>query len=114
MSLLKADLFPDRPLGVGRGSARGYVVCRIIKMPLSHVCALFPIPNLTVECSKDYIPPGVLFVLRWQLSPTQMKCTCDANDSIYILYAFFIKMRHNKGSVVLLCKKNNLIYYFYL
>ena len=24
----------------------------------------------------------------WQLNPTQVKCTCNANDSTYILYGF--------------------------
>ena len=39
--------------------------------------------------SKAYIPPGVSFTLRWQLSPMQMKFTCSANDSSYVLYDFF-------------------------
>ena len=43
---------------------------------------------------KAYITLGVFFVLRWQLSPTQMKCTCNANDSTYILLGLLIKMRH--------------------
>ena len=30
-------------------------------------------------------------VLRWQLNPTQMKYTCDANDSTYTLYVFKTK-----------------------
>ena len=31
------------------------------------------------------------FVLRLQLSPTQIKCTCNAIYSTYILYGFFFK-----------------------
>ena len=50
--------------------------------------------------SKVYIPPGIFIVLRWQLRPTQMKCTSNANDSTYILYGFLIRMRNIQGSVL--------------
>ena len=60
-----------------------------------HKCATSLILGVTL-----YIPPDVSFVLCRQLSPTQMKCTCDANDSTYILYRFLIKMREILASVL--------------
>ena len=49
---------------------------------------------------KGYIPLGVVFALRWQLNPTQVKCTCNANESTYIPLGFSIKMRNIWGSVL--------------
>ena len=34
----------------------------------------------------------MLFALRWQLSPTQVKCKYNANGSIYILYGVLIEI----------------------
>ena len=53
---------------------------------------------------KVYIPLGLFLVLRWQLSPTQVKCTCNANDSTYIPLGFSIKLRIIRGSVLGICK----------
>ena len=36
------------------------------------------------------------FVLRWQLSPTQINCTYNANLYTYILNGFLIKKKKNK------------------
>ena len=42
-----------------------------------------------VSMKATFTPPGVVFVLRWQLSPTQVKCTCNATpDAKYIPYGF--------------------------
>ena len=41
-------------------------------------------------------------MLRWQLGPTQMKCTCNANDSIYITLCFFNQHLINLGSYLLI------------
>ena len=69
------------------------LVCKIIvqldfvltsKVSVSKLC--------TSTCNKAYIPPRVAIDLHWQLSPTQMKCTCNANDSTYILYGFLNKI----------------------
>ena len=49
---------------------------------------------------------------RWQLSPTQMKCTYLTNDSTYILYGFLIKLRYVWGPVLCLLKISFLIRYF--
>ena len=46
--------------------------------------------SITPVESKAYIPPGVSFALCLQLSATQMKCPCNANDFTYILYDFFV------------------------
>ena len=50
--------------------------------------------------SIAYIPPDVFCVWHWQLGPTQVKCTSNANDSTYILYGLLIKMRNIQGSVL--------------
>ena len=52
---------------------------------------------------KAYIPLGLFLALRWQLSPTQVKCTCNANDSTYIPLGFSIKLRIIRGSVSGIC-----------
>ena len=36
---------------------------------------------------------GIINALSWQLNQTQVKCTCDTNDSTYILYGFLIKKK---------------------
>ena len=46
-----------------------------------------------------YSPPGVVFLLRWQLSPTQVKYTSNAHDSTYILYEFFINIRYSNPKI---------------
>ena len=65
---------------------------------------LSPMFLFTLKPIKDYIPPGAVFVLRWQFSPEQMKSTYKTNDSTYILYGFGIKMRNVLGLVSRLCK----------
>ena len=45
----------------------------------------------------SYIPLGIVFILRWQLIPTQMKCTYNANDSTFILCELLIKMQYIWG-----------------
>ena len=45
----------------------------------------------------------VFLVLRWQLSPTQMKCTCNANNSTYITLCFLIRMKYFGGHTQMLC-----------
>ena len=60
----------------------------------------------------DYIPQVVVFVLRWQLSPTQMKCTCNANESTFILHDSLIEMRYNMVPVWWLCK--NFFFFNYI
>ena len=47
--------------------------------------------------TKTYIPPYVFFVLRWQSSPTQMKCTCNASESTHILYGIFNQNKEHSG-----------------
>ena len=42
---------------------------------------------------KGYIPPGVVFVLRWQLSPTQMKFNV-MQMVLPIFYIVQIKMKY--------------------
>ena len=42
--------------------------------------------------SKGYNPLGIVFVLRWQLSPMQVKCTCNLKGSTYIPYGILNKM----------------------
>ena len=37
-------------------------------------------------------------MLFWQLGPTQIKCTCNANDSIYITLCFFNQNSIHLGS----------------
>ena len=51
-------------------------------------------------CALGYIPLGVVFALRWQLNPTPVKCTCNANGYTYILHGFLIKMRNIWGCVL--------------
>ena len=53
----------------------------------------------------DNIPPGLVFVMRCQLSPTQVKCICNANDSTYILHGSLITMRYIECPVSELCKR---------
>ena len=53
-------------------------------------------PNLP----EGYIPLGAVFALRWQLNPTQVKCTCNANDSTYIPNRLLIKMKNIQGSIM--------------
>ena len=48
---------------------------------------------------KGFIPPGVVFVLRWQSSPTQVKCASTANNFTYILNGFVSEMRIIWGTV---------------
>ena len=47
--------------------------------------------------SKGYIRLDIFYVLRWQLSTSQVKCTYNANSSTYILYGLLIKMRYIWG-----------------
>ena len=51
--------------------------------------AYFPIV-LFAQMRFEAHPSGVLIVLRWQLGPMPVKCTCSAIDSTYILYGFLI------------------------
>ena len=44
-----------------------------------------------VKAMYIIILPCVVFVLRWQLSPTQVKWTSSPNDSISILHWFLSK-----------------------
>ena len=46
---------------------------------------------------KGFIPLGAVFALHWQLNPTQVKCTCNANDSNFIPLGFPIKIRSIRG-----------------
>ena len=43
---------------------------------------------------KSYIPRGIVFVLRQQLSVRQVKCAGNANYSTYILYGILIIIRY--------------------
>ena len=60
-----------------------------------------------------YIPLCVVFVLRWQLSLTQVKCSSNANGSTYIPYRLLIKMKNIWGPVLLLCNCFLKILYFH-
>ena len=55
-------------------------------MPISFSKEIVICLHLALEKIKSYIPPDVVFVLHWQLSLTQARCTCDGNDSIYMQY----------------------------
>ena len=44
--------------------------------------------------SKAYILQGSHWGSSWQLRPTQVKCTCNANGSTYILHGFLIKISY--------------------
>ena len=44
--------------------------------------------------SKAFITLCVFFTLRSLLRPTQMKCTCNGNDSIYITLSFINKIKY--------------------
>ena len=73
---------------------------QVITLPRFHPEQyLSAIEKYKVNC-KAHIPLGVLFVLRWQSSPMQMKYTCNANDSTYILLELLIKIRYIWGSVL--------------
>ena len=52
---------------------------------------------------KGYIPTSIVFVLRWQLSSTQVQCTYKASGFTYILCEFLIRMRYIWGPVSWLC-----------
>ena len=45
-----------------------------------------------------YSPLGVFFVLRWQISHSQMKC--NPYDHTYILYGVLIEIRNVRGSAL--------------
>ena len=53
--------------------------------------------------SKARITQCVFLMLRWQLSPTQIKCTCNANDSTYITPFF------SKSNTLWVILKENVI-----
>ena len=42
-------------------------------------------------------------MLRRQLSPMQMKCTCNANDSTYITLPFLFKVKYFMGHIKGIC-----------
>ena len=52
-------------------------------------------------------------MLRWQLSPTQMKWTCNANSSIYITFRFFFILV-NLEFYLQIMKKNLKIWSSYI
>ena len=62
-----------------------YVLCAV-----THSLTLKPI-------FRAYIPPGLRWGSRWQLRPTEVKCTCNANGSTHILNGFLINMRYIWG-----------------
>ena len=39
------------------------------------------------------VPNANVFASQWNIGLTQMKCTCNTNDSTYILYESIIKIR---------------------
>ena len=45
----------------------------------------------------------IFLVLRWQLSPTQMKSTCNAKDSTYITLCFLIRIKYFGVHTQILC-----------
>ena len=52
---------------------------------------------------KARITLCVFLMLRWQLSPTQMKFTCKANGSTYITLCFLIRIKYFGGHTQMLC-----------
>ena len=60
--------------------------------------------------NKAYIVSGIFFVLRWQSSPTQMKCTCSATNSTYTLYCDFYS---ELGTIWILFDDYANTYYFH-
>ena len=80
--------YTDNPNGSLRLLQKSQFVMTILSSMLTK--------ELTVQLEnfQGYIPPGIVFVLHWQLRPTQGKCTSNANYSTYILYGFLIIIRY--------------------
>ena len=78
--------------------AKYRVIACITGMLLLSVALGIPLFNYLIYSisnsmnSEARITLCVFLMLRWQLGPTQMKCTCNVNDSIYIPFCFLIKM----------------------
>ena len=53
--------------------------------------------------SPYYTTVCVFFMSHWQISPTQMKWTCNANNFTYITLCFSIRIRYFGGHTSMLC-----------
>ena len=69
--------------------------------------------RLGLTSSNAYIPSDIVCILRWQLKPAQVNCTCNANGFHYILYGLLIKMKM-MGLCVMIMQMlfRNLIFLF--
>ena len=78
-----------------------------VLQPNLHRCSP-PLERTAIQVIfKAYIP-GVFFVLRWQLSPTQMKCTWNANDSTYSpLWTF--KNKGHSGFCIMIVQTQTML-----